>query len=99
MASIRNGSLVQISRFSFTNKAGGTGMSNWRWDPKFEGTATVRVTKRWTDYETGRRFWGEAVSADLVKYMNKNASTDDKRIFFSQFDLIPPDEDEGEYDE
>jgi hypothetical protein len=76
--------------FSFTNTAGGTGTANSSWSSfseNFTGDATVKVTKTWGDYEIGRRYIGEAVSADLVKFLEEFASATDKRVFFSEFDL------------
>lgn len=79
--------VIVVKKFSFTNSAGGTGMSDWKWDEKFEGVAEIKVTKVWEDYEIGRRGWGEAVSQDLKDYLDRNASILDHRIFFGEFDL------------
>jgi hypothetical protein len=81
------GETVAVKEFAFMNKAGGTGMSNWEFDPKFSGKALVRIVRRWDDYETGERAVGEAVSEDLTKYLEENASPTDKRVFIGEFDL------------
>lgn len=81
------GDLVELKRFAFINKAGGTGMSDWKFDPKFEGVAKARVVKGWHDYETGERYIGVAVSEDLERYMAANANAADKRVRFGEFDL------------
>ena len=74
--------------FSFTNKAGGTGMSNWEFDVKYTGTAPiVKITKVWFDEECGYRCWSEAVSPELIAYLKEVASPSDQRVFVSQWDL------------
>ena len=78
----------QLKSFSFVNKAGGTGMSNWDFDPKFSGEALVKITKSWSDYECGQRFHGEAISPDLIQYLAENANADDRRVFFSEFEAV-----------
>lgn len=80
-------SLFKLKSFSFKNKSGGTGMSNWEWDPKFKGDAEVTVEKSWHDYEIGTRYIGEAASPDLIEYLQKNAHPTDKRVFFGRSDL------------
>ena len=85
----KNGQLsVELKSFSFVNKAGGTGMSNWKYDTKFSGTAIVEITKSWEDYECGHRFHGKAISPDLIQYLAENAKADDQRVFFSQFEVL-----------
>lgn len=81
------GEIVTVKRFSFTNTAGGTGMSNWKWDPPFAGEAKVKVLQRWDDYEIGERAICKAVSPDLKKYLKLNASRNDQRVFIGEFDL------------
>lgn len=78
---------VIINAFAFTNKAGGTGLSNWAFNPKFPApTTTVQVVRGWFDYETGMRF--VAVSADpaLTDYLNANAKPG-SQVFFGEQDL------------
>lgn len=82
------GKIVKVSRFAFTNKSGGTGMSNWDYDEKFVGEAEVEITKSWQDYETGERAWSRPITPALVEYMKRNAKPDDQRVFVGQFDLV-----------
>ena len=67
------GSIVEVNFFCFTNKFGGTGLSD---DPshKFKGKAKLRITKVWDDYETGIKGWGEPVSGDLRNFLLQNAA-------------------------
>lgn len=78
---------IDIRAFGFTNPQGGTGLSDWEYNERFAGTATVKVNKAWHDYETGWRYIGEAVSADLKSYIAKHAAPNDQRVFFGEFDL------------
>jgi hypothetical protein len=79
--------VVEVNEFGFMNKQGGTGLSNWKYDPKFVGVAKVAVIKFWYDYETGYRAIGVAQSKDLKNYLKTNASQMDQRVFVSQFDV------------
>lgn len=81
------GDQVALKKFAFTNKAGGTGMSDWKFDEKFTGPAVVVVTKAWHDYETGWRYHGKPVdsSALLREYLKRNARNGS--VYFSEFDL------------
>lgn len=74
--------------FSFDNKAGGTGMSNWDHDPKYQGpTPTVQITKVWYDYECGYRCHAKAVNPELVEYLKKVSKT--SKVYVSEHDLQP----------
>lgn len=79
---------VRLKEFSFINKHGGTSLSNWEHNEKFSGDALVMITERWEDYETGYRFIGESIDAELDLYLGRNADPNDKRIFFSEFDVV-----------
>jgi hypothetical protein len=81
--------LVKVKSFSFMNKAGGSGMSNWNFDKNFpEPSATVKVVSGFYDYECGWRFIGEGNDDAVNAYMTEVASETDKRIFFSQYELV-----------
>lgn len=80
--------IVEVKRFSFYNKAGGTGLSDWQYDIKYTGKeAKVKITKVWWDYECGYRAWAEAISEELKEYMELVANDKDKRIFVGEFDV------------
>ena len=79
--------VVEVTKFGFVNKYGGTGLSNWDHDERFVGTAKVKIFKYWYDYEVGYRAIGVASSKDLKTYLQKNASVQDQRVFISQFDV------------
>jgi hypothetical protein len=80
------GEVITVKSFAFTNKNGGTGLSDWSHNERFSGTATVRIVKRWDDEETGERAISTAVSDDLEKYLDRNAGAD-RRVFVSEFDI------------
>ena len=42
---VNKGQKIRVKRFSFTNSSGGTGMSDWQFDPHFKGVAELIVTK------------------------------------------------------
>jgi len=104
MNSIEVGNIVTIKRFEFTNKSGGTGMSDCEYNEKYVKPVKVKVIKSWHDYECGYR--GHAVSedAELLKYLKRNAKrgyndlSDEKlnkmiddgqyRVYISEFDVI-----------
>lgn len=76
--------------FGYRTPAGGTGLSNWEFNEKYEAEkAIVKITKVWYDDECGYRCWAEAVNEELKQYIDRNAHATDKRIFVSQFDLVP----------
>jgi len=69
------GEIITVTTFAFTNKAGGTGLSNWKWDEKFEKPIKVKVIKSFHDYETGQRMWAVPVpeETELLAYLDRNA--------------------------
>ena len=81
------GSTVTLKEFSFTNTAGGTGLSNWKYNVRFEGVAVVTIIAGWHDYETGWRYIGRAINPALHKYLKDNANVDDQRVFFSEYKI------------
>ena len=81
------GEIVTVKRFGFTNTAGGSGDSNWKWNERFSGTTRVKVVTRWDDWETGERAIAEAADPRLVEYLERNANANDKRVFIGEFDL------------
>jgi hypothetical protein len=80
------GDTISFSEFAFTNKSGGTGLSNWNWNEKFTGDASGIVTKAWDDDETGWRYHCIPTSSDLVAYLKRNASA--RVVYVSEFDVI-----------
>ena len=80
------GDTISFSEFAFDNKSGGTGMSHWEYDEKFNGIAFGIVTRAWDDYETGRRFWVKPLSKNLIDYIKRNASKE--IVYVSEFDTI-----------
>lgn len=80
-----------ISNFAFNTQQGGTGLSNWDHNERFDSTASARVIKGWYDYETGFRFVGISTDARLDAYLDRVAGTD-RRVFFGQFDLPQTDD-------
>ena len=86
MSKVKFGDTLSLKRFAFTNKAGGTGLSDWEYDEQFSGNAQVVVVHMFFDYETGWRYWGRAVSDDLIAYIDRNTG-EDKRVLFSEWDI------------
>jgi hypothetical protein len=87
------GSIVTVAAFAFDNKEGGTGMSNWQFDPKFRGVAKVLIAKEWSDYECGQRGIGTPIPRDkkLIKYLSENASLNGAKnynVYVSEFDVV-----------
>jgi len=83
---LNKGETVSVKSFAFTNKQGGTGMSDWEFNKRFKGVAQVKITKRWDDYECGERAIAQAVSDNLKRYLDSEAGSD-RRVFISEFDL------------
>lgn len=81
------GDVVNVKSFGFTNKQGGTGLSDWQHDERFVEVARVEITKAWHDYECGWRYWAKPLSPELIEYMKRNSSTPDK-LYVSQFDVV-----------
>lgn len=76
--------------FSFKNKAGGTGMSNWDHDQRYQGpTPVITLNDVFYDYETGYRCIGDAVNPELVEYLEKVAHPKDKRVFITEHNISP----------
>jgi len=75
--------------FSYFDKTGGTGMSNWGHDERFTGEAIVEITQVWYDDETGYKCWAKAVNPELVEYMQRVAKPNDQRIFVGESDIEP----------
>jgi hypothetical protein len=74
--------------FGFKNPSGGTGMSNWEHNKKYQGPQPViQITNVWYDEEVGWRCWAKPLNVELKKYMDKVAHPRDKRIFVSQWDI------------
>jgi len=98
------GHIYTFKEFSFTNTNGGTVMSNWKWNEKYEKPASFSIIKTWFDYETGNRAWGIPIDDEVKNYLKKNSkkginvSTADEEpeflfkntyvVFLSEFDLI-----------
>jgi len=78
------GDTVSLKEFAFTNKSGGTGMSaRSSFSEEFKGDAVVTIIHMFYDDECGYRYWGKAISDDLIQYLNRNAGSD-RRILFDQ---------------
>ena len=72
------GDVIELKAFSYSNKEGGTGMSDWDHDEKFLKPIKVKVTKEWEDYECGQRGWAQLWDEDdheLIAYLSRNART------------------------
>jgi hypothetical protein len=82
------GDTVTVSEFAFTNPSGGTGLSDWEYNERFSGVAKAVIVEAWDDYEAGRRMIGRALSPDLCAYLERNAASDDQRVFLSEFDVL-----------
>lgn len=81
------GDTIVLKSFAFTNKHGGTGLSDWEYDEPF-GIAKVKVTKIWEDDECGQRGWGVPLYSEkeLIDYLKRNAKNN--TIFWSEFKII-----------
>jgi hypothetical protein len=81
---------IRFSEFAFTNKAGGTGLSNWEFNEKFEGIGEGIVVKAWHDYECGWRYHCIPFSEKLCQYMERNADPNGEMlVYVSEFDTVP----------
>ena len=72
------GDIIELKEFNYTNKNGGTGISNWNHNEKHLKPISVRITKEWEDYECGQRGWAELWDPDdydLIAYLDRNART------------------------
>jgi hypothetical protein len=66
------GQIYTFKSFSFLNKLGGTGMSNWEHDEKFEKPAAeFQIIKVWEDYEIGERAWGIPIDDEVKEYLSR----------------------------
>lgn len=74
---LKEGDILEVDEFCFTNPQGGTGLSNWDYNEKFQGTAQIKITKLWFDEETGIKGWAEPISEDIKDYMKCNAKQED----------------------
>jgi hypothetical protein len=80
---------VKIKEFCYTGPSGGTRLSNGTFDTPYpHPEATVKVTRGFYDYECGHRFIGEPADPLLIAFRDEHGSTEDKRVFFSEFDLV-----------
>jgi len=80
--------VVEATAVCFTNLHGGTGMTNWKHDPRLPGPISVRVFKAWHDYETGYRFVGVACEPRLQQYLEQVSPADRREVYVGQFDLV-----------
>jgi len=89
------GDIITLNSFSYTDIEGGTGMSNWEYNPKFERLAKFEVIKTWNDYECGQRGWaiGNPSDKELMKYIEDNVKSGQP----SDVDLLLWEESEGLY--
>ena len=62
--------IVKFTKFAFVNPCGGTGISDWEYNPRYpHPTVTVKVVKGWHDYECGYRFIAESACPELTEYL------------------------------
>lgn len=80
--------VVEVSEFSFINPAGGTGMSNWKFNASLEGPVKVTIVEGWFDYEAGHRFIGTSCDDRLTAYLEAVSNSSDRRVFFSQYQIV-----------
>lgn len=73
---MKTGKVYTFNSFAFTNKFGGTGLSNWKHDEIYEKPTKFFIMKSWDDYETGIRAWGTPVDDDteILEYLKRNAN-------------------------
>lgn len=76
------GRVIKVKKFSYTNKYGGTGLSNWtskipgiQEDELFTRPIKVTIVKMWNDYECGIRMWAMPDNSDkeLIEFLERNA--------------------------
>ena len=80
---------AKVRKFCYTGPSGGTRLSDGPFDPRYpQPTATVEVERGFFDSETGYRFIGKSADRQLTEFRDSNGSTTDRRIFFSEFDLV-----------
>ena len=84
------GQKIGVKSFGFTNPQGGTGLSDWDYNPRFpEGKqAVVVIEKLWHDDETGINTICHADDDRTKAYMATNANPTDQRMFVSEFDVV-----------
>ena len=90
------GDTITLKKFCYDNKAGGTAMSNWKYDEKYSDPIIVTVTKEWNDYECGQRGWAIPIihslhNKKLMEYLERNCKKQSNqyfRIYWSEFDII-----------
>ncbi len=68
VANPQTGDMVLVSGYAYTNESGGTALH--------KGTAKVKLTKGWWDYETGWRYHGRC------------ADRPGTTVYVSQFDVL-----------
>jgi hypothetical protein len=98
------GQIYTFKSFSFQNEFGGTGMSNWDFDEKYEKPAQFQIIKVWEDCEIGERAWGIPVEDEVKEYLSRvskkgiDVSMDENEpeflfqnayvVFIGEFELI-----------
>jgi len=80
---------ITVPEFCFNTPAGGTAISDGTFGNEAypHPTATVTPIKGWFDYECGWRFIGESADPLLTTYLEAHGHPEDRRVFFSEFDL------------
>jgi len=86
---IKVGDIVSIEKFSYVNVHGGTSESNNPNHALATGPFTIKVVKKWHDYETGWRYWGIPTTKQLEEFLQVNAHSKEYAgtLFFSQWEL------------
>jgi hypothetical protein len=79
------GDIIIIKSFSFTSKEGGTGISDWDHDEKWNRPAKFAVVKEWEDSECGQRGWAipDQTDEELMAYMRRNVKEGKPKISIS----------------
>lgn len=79
---------VLVTAFCFSNPTGGTVLSKCDWAPHYpHPTAKVKIVRGFFDYECGWRFVGESACPELTAYLVEHGSSEDRRVFVSEFEL------------
>ena len=96
------GDVITLKAFSFNNKEGVTGLTDWDHNERYNKPAKFAVVQQWYDYECGYRGWAipEQSDKDLMAYLQRNARKGQYNdnlewkdgdcfiIYWSEFDVI-----------
>ncbi|MGP1715764.1 MAG: hypothetical protein ACTS9Y_01170 [Methylophilus sp.] len=82
---------VKLKSFAFNATGGGTQIVNYEgydFGLKFDGDSTVKVINGFFDPECGHRFHSQAVSEDLIKFLEANGGDKSTVIYFDEYSAI-----------